>query len=207
MSVNRHPRLLTAGITFRDLVISGIDELPGLGEERYGTDFVTTWGGVANTARIGASLGARVQLLTGLGDDPNSEMCCRELTEWGIDLTPSPINPGWTLPVTMSQACGTERAMTTVETALPAPLPAPNLDGVDVIVTHVSVPADAWLHDAADAGIPVIADHGFEEGYEPGLLDAVSGCTCYTPNAAEAMHLTGVDDPVRAARALSLIHI
>ena len=30
MSVNRHPRLLTAGITFRDLVISGIDELPGL---------------------------------------------------------------------------------------------------------------------------------------------------------------------------------
>ena len=31
MSVNRHPRLLTAGITFRDLVISGIDELPGLG--------------------------------------------------------------------------------------------------------------------------------------------------------------------------------
>ena len=70
MSVNRHPRLLTAGITFRDLVISGIDELPGLGEERYGTDFVTTWGGVANTARIGASLGARVQLLTGLGDDP-----------------------------------------------------------------------------------------------------------------------------------------
>ena len=55
MSVNRHPRLLTAGITFRDLVISGIDELPGLGEERYGTDFVTTWGGVANTARIGAS--------------------------------------------------------------------------------------------------------------------------------------------------------
>ena len=104
MSVNRHPRLLTAGITFRDLVISGIDELPGLGEERYGTDFVTTWGGVANTARIGASLGARVQLLTGLGDDPNSEMCRRELTEWGIDLTPSPINPGWTLPVTMSQA-------------------------------------------------------------------------------------------------------
>ena len=103
----------------------------------------------------------------------------------------------------MSQACGTERAMTTVETALPAPLPAPNLDGVDVIVTHVSVPADAWLHDAADAGIPVIADHGFEEGYEPGLLDAVSGCTCYTPNAAEAMHLTGVDDPVRAARALA----
>ena len=98
MSVNRHPRLLTAGITFRDLVISGIDELPGLGEERYGTDFVTTWGGVANTARIGASLGARVQLLTGLGDDPNSEMCRRELTEWGIDLTPSPINPGWTLP-------------------------------------------------------------------------------------------------------------
>ena len=56
MSVNRHPRLLTAGITFRDLVISGIDELPGLGEERYGTDFVTTWGGVANTARIGACL-------------------------------------------------------------------------------------------------------------------------------------------------------
>ena len=104
MFVNRHPRLLTAGITFRDLVISGIDELPGLGEERYGTDFVTTWGGVANTARIGASLGARVQLLTGLGDDPNSEMCCRELTKWGIDLTPSPINPGWTLPVTMSQA-------------------------------------------------------------------------------------------------------
>lgn len=203
MSVNRHPRLLTAGITFRDLVISGIDELPGLDEERYGTDFVTTWGGVANTARIGASLGARVQLLTGLGDDPNSEMCRRELTEWGIDLTPSPINPGWTLPVTMSQACGTERAMTTVETALPAPLPAPNLDGVDVIVTHVSVPADAWLHDAADAGIPVIADHGFEEGYEPGLLDAVSGCTCYTPNAAEAMHLTGADDPVRAARALA----
>lgn len=63
MSVNRHPRLLTAGITFRDLVISGIDELPGLGEERYGTDFVTIWGGVANTARIAASLGARVQLL------------------------------------------------------------------------------------------------------------------------------------------------
>ena len=42
MSVNRHPRLLTAGITFRDLVISGIDELPGLGEERYGTCLLYT---------------------------------------------------------------------------------------------------------------------------------------------------------------------
>ena len=203
MSVNRHPRLLTAGITFRDLVISGIDELPKLGEERYGTDFVATWGGVANTARIAASLGARVQLLTGLGDDPNSEMCRRELADWGIDLTPSPINHGWALPVTMSQARGTERAMTTVETVLPDPLPEPDLDGIDAVVTHVSVPADTWLHEAADAGIPVIADHGFEEGYDPGLLDAVSGCTCYTPNAAEAMQLTCTGDPVRAARALA----
>ena len=31
----------------------------------------------------------------------------------------------------------------------------------------------------------------------------MSGCTCYTPNAVEAMHLTGADDPVRAARALA----
>lgn len=40
MPVNRHPRLLAAGITYRDLVISGIGRLPALGEERYGTDFV-----------------------------------------------------------------------------------------------------------------------------------------------------------------------
>ena len=118
MSVNRHPRLLTAGITFRDFVISGIDQLPRLGEERYGTDFVATWGGVANTARIAASLGAQVELLTGLGDDPNSQMCRQELTDWGINLAPIPVNPGWALPVTMSQACGTERAMTTVEACL-----------------------------------------------------------------------------------------
>lgn len=203
MPVNRHPRLLAAGITYRDLVISGIGQLPALGEERYGTDFVATWGGIANTARIAASLGARVQLLTGLGDDLNSQVCRRELIDWGIDLAPSPINPGWALPVTMSQACGTERAMTTVETALPVPFPAPSLDGVDAVVTHVSIPADAWLYEAADAGIPVIADHGFEEGQESGVLEAVSGCTCYTPNAAEAMRLTGTDDPVWAARALA----
>ena len=177
MPVNRHPRLLAAGITYRDLVISGIGRLPALGEERYGTDFVATWGGIANTARIAASLGARVQLLTGLGDDLNSQMCRRELIDWGIDLAQSPINPGWALPVTMSQACGTERAMTTVETALPVPFPAPSLDGVDAVVTHVSIPADVWLYEAADAGIPVIADHGFEEGQESGVLEAVSGCT------------------------------
>ncbi|MSS44746.1 carbohydrate kinase family protein [Cutibacterium sp. WCA-380-WT-3A] len=203
MPVNRHPRLLAVGITYRDLVISGIEELPALGEERYGTDVVATWGGIANTARIAASLGARVQLLTGLGEDPNSQACRRELTDWGIDLAPTPIHPGWALPVTMSQACGTERAMTTVETPLPTPFPAPNLDGIDAIVSHISVPAEAWLHDAAHAGIPVIVDHGFEEGCESGLLDAVSGCTCYTPNAAEAMRLTGSDDPVRAARTLA----
>ena len=121
MSVNRHPRLLTAGITFRDFVISGIDQLPRLGEERYGTDFVATWGGVANTARIAASLGAQVQLLTGLGDDPNSQMCRQELTDWGINLALSPINPGWALPVTMSQACGTERAMTCLLYTSPSP--------------------------------------------------------------------------------------
>ncbi|MEA5648804.1 MAG: carbohydrate kinase family protein [Cutibacterium granulosum] len=203
MSVNLHPQLLTVGITFRDLVISGVDRLPGLGEERHGTDFVPTWGGVANTARIAASLGARVRLLTGLGDDSNSALCRRELTDWGIDLGPSPVTAGWALPVTMSQACGTERAMTTVETPLPVPFPTPDLTGTDVVVTHVPVPAPSWLHEAAAAGIPVIADHGFEERPEPGLLEVVSGCTCYTPNAAEAMQLTGTDDPVHAARALA----
>jgi hypothetical protein len=106
--------------------------LPGRGEERYGTDFVTTWGGVANTARIGASLGARVQLVGLVTQFPPSSWPAR-------CHTPGSSSPG------------------------------------------------AWLHDAADAGIPVIADHGFEEGYEPGLLDAVSGCTCYTPNAAEGV--------------------
>ena len=61
MSVNRHPRLLTAGITFRDLVISGIDELPKLGEERYGTDFVATWGGAGTVGVVDPAEVALVQ--------------------------------------------------------------------------------------------------------------------------------------------------
>lgn len=198
------PVVLCAGVTYRDLVMSGLDRLPALGEERYATSFVETWGGVANSARMLASLGADCRLATPLGDDPSSAQCRAALEGWGIDLTPSRVTPGWSLPVTVSLAAGTERAMATVETPAPA-LGTPDLAGVDVIVAHLALPAADWLLSAGAAGITVVVDHGFEDHPEPELLDAVSRVTAYTPNAQEAMVLTGAPTPLEAARELSRV--
>lgn len=196
------PTVLAVGTTYRDLVMSGMDRLPELGQELRARTFVPTWGGVANVARIAASLGCPCRLCSPMGRDATSRAARGELADWGVDVSASPILDDWDLPVTISLAVGTERAMATVETPAP-PLDRPDLDGVDVIATHLHLPAPQWLLDAADKGITVIADHGFEETPRPDLLDALSRCTVFTPNAAEAAVLTGLDDPMAAARRLA----
>ncbi len=49
------PEVLTVGLTYRDLIFTGVDALPAPGEERYATGFGEMWGGIATMARVCAT--------------------------------------------------------------------------------------------------------------------------------------------------------
>lgn len=44
--------VLAVGITYRDLIMTGLPDLPRLGEERHAAALHETWGGISNMARV-----------------------------------------------------------------------------------------------------------------------------------------------------------
>lgn len=208
MSAPDHHDVLAVGLTYRDLIFTGVDALPQPGEERHARDLHEMWGGIATMARVCAALGLRTGLATAVGDDDASAHLLDDMAAAGIDTSLTRRHHGWRLPVTVAMSLPHDRAMLTVEDPLPVDV-ADHLEdaGVDasMIIADLRDPAAPWLHQARAQGATVYASRGFDATGQWGddALAGLAGTDVWMLNDLEARAFTGLDDPLAAARHLA----
>ncbi|WP_353510816.1 PfkB family carbohydrate kinase [Intrasporangium sp.] len=208
------------GTVFLDLVFAGLSSAPKPGTEVWSEGLASCPGGIANLAVATRRLGLRTSLAAAFSDDDYGDFCWRTLEEQeGIDLSRSLQFPDWHSPVTVSMAFGGDRTM--VSHGHPSPVPSVDLIGDPPPSRAVMVdlaepgpweprgcgdrPGDSWVDAARRRGALVFADVGWdrEELWDRAVLDRLSHCDAFLPNAVEAMAYTGTSSPHDALFALA----
>lgn len=199
-------RMLTVGITYRDIIMTGVPAMPVPGHELQATGLHEGWGGVATMARVAARLGVSTELCSPVGDDEASERLLRSLRLEGIGTTHCEHYTNWQLPTTVALATSADRAMVTVEhpPAKPVGHSLTNVD-TDAIVIDLRDSTLPWLVDARRRGARVFASRGFDETglWGDEQLAGIEGADVWMLNDLEARAFTQLSDPMDAARQLT----
>lgn len=197
--------VLLWGTVFLDIIFTGMPQLPRPGTEVWATGMGSSPGGIANLAVASSRLGMRTSLAAAFGDDVYADFCWTALSDQErIDLSRSRRFEGWHSPVTMSMAVDNDRSMVTH--GHPSPISATELIQTPPPSRAVMVdlageeplgdPANpTWVDLARDQGSLVFADVGWDPtGVWPAsVLDQLSSCHAFLPNAGEAMAYTRAD--------------
>ena len=104
--------LAVATPAFLDLTFTGLEALPALGEERFGSDLLRSPGGGAITAVGAARLGLATALASPLGDDVAGDLVIEVLRGDGIEIVS---RKAPRTPTTVVLPIGDDRAMVTVD--------------------------------------------------------------------------------------------
>jgi ribokinase len=207
------PRVVVVGSVNADLVVSGAASLPGPGETVTGGTFARHGGGKgANQAVAAARLGAAVALIGAVGDDDLGSAALAELAAEGIDVSRVAREPGLATGVALIVVDRAGENTVTVASGANAALDAARVaDGLDG--TLAGSPGVVLLgHEVADAAVLTGARAARAAGWAIVLNPAparelgaelVALGPLLTPNASEAVALTGERDPEAAARALA----
>jgi sugar/nucleoside kinase (ribokinase family) len=205
-----------AGTVFLDIVFTGLPAMPAAGTEIWADGMGSCPGGIANLAIATSRLGLRTSLAAAFGDDDYGDFCWRTLEEQeAVDLSKSRRFEQWHSPVTVSMAVERDRSMVTH--GHPAPLPAAEMIGSPprsraAIVTlspeePLGAPGSAcnWAERAHHDGALIFADVGWDPSgaWPRSLLDQLSVCHAFMPNAIEAMAYTRTDTPRDALYAIA----
>lgn len=196
------------GTVFLDIIFAGLPTAPKPGTEVWSEGLASCPGGIANLAVATRRLGLRTSLAAAFSDDDYGDFCWRILAEQeGIDLGRSRQFPDWHSPVTVSMAFAGDRSM--VSHGHPPPVPSVDLIGdpprsravmVDLAEQGLFEAAgppgsagESWVDAARRHGALVFADVGWdpEERWDRSVLDRLSRCDAFLPNAVEAMAYTG----------------
>ncbi len=201
-------QVLTVGMTYRDLVITGMQTMPRLGEESYATALHETWGGIGNMTRVCRALGMSTALATAIGDDDASDHLLRDMATIGVDTSLTARHRHWQLPVTVAMSLPEDRAMVTVEEPPPTGITT-HLNRAqflaDAIIVDMRDPAMEWLTSARSRGSKVYASRGFDPSGAWGQEALADSDTCdmWMLNDMEACAFTGEADAIAAARSLT----
>jgi sugar/nucleoside kinase (ribokinase family) len=202
------------GTVFLDIIFTGLASPPTPGKEIWATGMGSSPGGIANLATAAGRLGLRTSLAAAFGDDVYGEFCWRTLAEQeGIDLSHSRSFEHWHSPVTISIATGGDRSMVThghqppvtaAEMIGSPPRSRAVLLDLDTDPTTVGSTPE-WLSRARRDGALVFADVGWDDTgvWSPAVLEELSSCDAFLPNATEAMAYTRTDTPRDALYALA----
>ena len=197
------------GMVFLDIVFTGLPELPRPGTEVWADGMGSCPGGHREPRRRRSSrLGLRTALGAAFGDDDYGEFCWRVLQEQErVDLSMSRRYPRWHTPVTVSVSVDGDRTMITH--GHDAPEDATTMLGATPSARSVLLdlegdkplgvghPERAWAERAHEAGALLFADVGWDPtgAWSPSVLDQLSLCHGFLPNAVEAMAYTRTDSP------------
>ncbi|MFI6497788.1 carbohydrate kinase family protein [Nonomuraea typhae] len=204
-----------AGMVFLDIVFTGLPAMPTAGSEVWAEGMGSCPGGIANLAIAASRLGLRTSLAAAFGDDDYGDFCWRTLEEQeGVDLSRSRRFEHWHSPVTVSMAVDRDRSMVTH--GHPSPLAASAMIGKPPATRAVIVTLSPdeplggdgdgnWADLAHRDGALLFADVGWDPSgaWPASLLDQLSVCHAFMPNAVEAMAYSGMDTPRDALYALA----
>lgn len=206
-STTHHGAIVT-GLTYRDILLTGLNALPRDGEEAYASHLFETWGGVATMARVLARLNMETHLSTAAGNDSISAAFLADMKAENIDTSLTAIHESWLLPTTVALSTAHDRAMATREEAPPLPLghlitSAPS--GTRAIIADLRDEPLPWIASARADGAKVYASRGFDPSGEWGAaqLPGLPQCDVWMLNDLEATQFARNDDPLAAARILS----
>jgi sugar/nucleoside kinase (ribokinase family) len=203
------------GTVFLDIVFTGLESMPANGTEVWADGMGSCPGGIANLAIASSRLGLRTSLAAAFGDDDYADFCWRTLDQLEhVDLQRSRRFERWHSPVTVSMAVNRDRSMVTHGHA--APVTATEMIGqpprsravfVDLNLAEPLGVSDhpTWADLARDEGALVFADVGWDPTgtWSGQVLEQLSACHAFLPNAAEAMAYTRTDTPHDALYALA----
>ena len=205
--------LFLQGMVFLDIIFTGLAAMPSGGREMWADGMGSCPGGIANLAVAASRLGLRTSLGAAFGDDDYGEFCWRTLEQEGIDLSSSKRYPGWHSPVTVSMAVAGDRNMVThghEEPECPSAMigrpPRARAVLLDLSAHHPGETLGAqWAEAAYEDGALIFADVGWDPTgeWDPGVLDALTRCHAFMPNAGEAMAYTRTETPQDALYALA----
>lgn len=200
--------LLLQGTVFLDIVLTGLEELPARGTEVLADGMGSCPGGIANLAIAASRLGLRTTLAAAFGNDAYADFCWSTLEDQeGVDLSHSQRFADWHSPVTVSMVLKRDRAMITH--AHPPPASPTDMMGTlpkaRVGFAHLQAEPQAWVSAAADAGMMLFADIGWDpiEEWSPKILDQLEHFHAFLPNSVEAMAYTHTEDPHDALHKLA----
>jgi sugar/nucleoside kinase (ribokinase family) len=201
MSQSEGVDVFLSGLLFHDVVFTDLDQAPKPGAETWAGVMGEGPGGIANFAVTLARLGLRTALAAAFGDDRNGRACWETLEAEGVDLSPSRRFAGWITPVTVSLAYDGDRALVSHGTE------PPELDslppGARASVVHLGSVPVPWL-ERSTSGL-IFADLGWDPSgqWSPQVLEQLTHCHAFMPNAHEAMSYTRTDTPEAAVTKLA----
>jgi ribokinase len=182
---------------FLDLTMTGLDAIPGPGEERLATDFLRSPGGGAITAVGAARLGLSSALVSPLGDDAVGILLRSLLADDGVWWSGRLVERS---PVTVIMPSDGDRAMVTFDPG--EGVTASELAAVEPRAVVLSIPRLPLAPAGARAYVSVgdVDARALAGGELPSEL---SGVRALLVNEREAALLTGLRDPEAAASALA----
>lgn len=196
-----------SGLLFLDLVFTGLDSPPAPGTEVWAKGLGSGPGGIANFALALRRLGRSTSLAAAFGADAAGELCRGALEAEGVDLSRSRTFADWATPVTVALPYDGDRALVTH--ADPPPLSQDELVGEPpasrAVLVHLAPESGGWVRRSQELGSLVFADVGWDPSQQwlPDLLEQLSSCHAFLPNAGEAMGYTRTDTPQAALSRLA----
>ncbi len=188
-------RVLSVGRMYCDLIFTGLDKLPTLGEEHFAQGLqMHAGGGAYITAAYLAALGRPATLLSNLPAEPFGALVSKQLDLSRVDVTHCrPIGDATDPQVTIAMTLAAERAFVTRRSG--AALPVSDIDWhqfVDLKHLHIgeltTLLEYPWLiANAQAAGLSVSLDCGWDDAAlsRPDIAAQVAAVDVFLPNEAE----------------------
>jgi len=191
--------LACAEPAFLDLTMTGLDKIPGPGEERLATDFLRSPGGGAIIAVGAARLGLSSALVSPLGDDAVGILLRSLLADDGVRWSGRLVDRS---PVTVIMPSGGDRAMATFDPG--EGVTAEELASVEPRAVVLSIPRLPLAPAGARTYVSIgdVDARALAGGKLPAEL---AGARALLVNEREAGLLTGASDPEAAATALARV--
>lgn len=179
-----------------------VPAIPSAGETVLGGALAITAGGKgANQAVAAARLGARVTMVGRVGDDAAGHAMLDNLTSNGVDVSKVEYeldSPTGTALISIDQNGENSIVVAPGANATLTPESLPGLSG-KVMLLQLEIPLETVVAAARDFSGTVILNPAPARGLPEELLEYVD---VLVPNEGELAAITGILDPVEAARSL-----
>lgn len=194
--------VLCAGRLYCDLVFADAPRLPTLGSEVFAPSLsLHAGGGAFITGATLAALGYPVWQLSSLPAAPFDTIVLTDMGTHGINATTcTPADAGIDPQITVAIATGGDRAFLTRADgpAIPdfASVNFSNFAHLHIGELRTLQDAPALLDHARAAGLTISLDCGWQDDFDPDVVDLIAAVDVFLPNESEAAALTalGISD-------------